>query len=126
MARKLKIPRRIAGVKIPKSVRKGLNSSAGQIVLVEALLACGAFLAARRLNADSSAGALLRHPIDTMRTRIAGIGLDDRLTSTSDQIGRAFRAGLNAFRAELAESASDVRAPIDQTPDVGPPGVGPH
>jgi hypothetical protein len=123
MARKLKIPKRIAGVKIPKSIRKGLNSSAGQIVLAEALLACGAIFAARRLDADSGAGAMMRHPIDTVRSKIAGTGLDDRLTSASDQMGRAFRAGLAAFRASLAESAPDERAPIDQTLDMDATGM---
>ncbi len=39
---RIKLPKRLAGVKIPKSVRKGavadfLNSSAGQLLLVETL-----------------------------------------------------------------------------------------
>ena len=123
MARKLKIPKRIAGVKIPKSIRKGVNSPAGQLVLAEALLACGAMFAARRFDANSGAGAALRHPIDTVRSRIAGSGLDDRLTSASDQMGRAFRAGLAAFRASLAESASDQRTVIDQASDMDATGM---
>lgn len=43
MSRKLKIPKRIAGLKIPKAVRKGpagkfLKSSAGQLLVAQALL----------------------------------------------------------------------------------------
>lgn len=41
MAKKLKLPKRIAGIKIPKTIRKGpvgefMSSPAGQLVIAEA------------------------------------------------------------------------------------------
>ena len=44
MAKKLKLPKRIAGIKIPKTIRKGsvgefMSSPAGQLVIAEALVA---------------------------------------------------------------------------------------
>ena len=58
--RKMKLPKRIAGVKIPKGIRKGpigsfLTSSGGQLVIAEALLAAGGFYAARRLDPNTPA-----------------------------------------------------------------------
>ena len=72
----VKIPKRLAGVKIPKVIRKGpvadfLNSSGGQVVLAQALLAFGGYYAARRWDPYTPAGELLRHPIDSVRTRLA-------------------------------------------------------
>ena len=57
--RKMKLPKRIAGMKIPKGIRKGpigtfLSSSGGQLVIAEALLAAGGFYAARRLERGHS------------------------------------------------------------------------
>ncbi|CAN7322400.1 hypothetical protein LJR219_001716 [Phenylobacterium sp. LjRoot219] len=50
MARKTKVPKKIAGVKLPKPLRRGLRdlaaSGSGRLVLVEALAAAGAALAA--------------------------------------------------------------------------------
>ena len=103
----IKIPKRIAGVKIPKSIRKGpigdfLHSSGGQVVLAEALLAVGALYGARRWDAETPAGHLLRHPLDGVRSRLEESGLGTgRLSSTRDRLARAFQAGIHAFRAEL-------------------------
>jgi len=106
MAKKLKVPKRIAGVKIPKKIRKGpigdfLKSSGGQIVLAEALLAVGAFYAARRFDASTATGEALRHPIDSLR---AG---RDRSRGTAERLTRAFGAGVQAFRAALTEPLQD-------------------
>ena len=49
MAKKTKVPRRIAGVKLPKPLRRGLKDLArtqnGRTVLAEALVAAGGVLA---------------------------------------------------------------------------------
>ncbi|HVF16542.1 MAG TPA: hypothetical protein VNA21_06505, partial [Steroidobacteraceae bacterium] len=64
--RKLKLPKKIAGVKIPKAVRKGpvgqfLNSSAGQLLVAEALIAAGgAFFAAEMMDSGDKKGAARR------------------------------------------------------------------
>ena len=74
MAKKLKVklPKRIAGMKIPKAVRKGpigdfLNSSGGQIILAQALVAAAGVFAASRTEPDSRAGDALRHPVENAR-----------------------------------------------------------
>jgi hypothetical protein len=126
MARKLKVPKRIAGVKIPKRIRKGplgdfLKSSGGQIVLAEALLAVGAFYAARRFDASTPTGEALRHPLDSLRAS------RDRSRGTAERLTRAFGAGVQAFRAALSEPLPDVAseqgpgASAQMPEDAGPP-----
>jgi hypothetical protein len=101
MTKKRKLPKRIAGVKIPKSVRKGpigdfFSSSGGQVVLAEVLLALAAFYAARRLDGNTTAEAL-RHPLDSLR---AGRNWS---RDTSERFTRALGAGAQAFRAAMQE-----------------------
>jgi hypothetical protein len=129
MAKRIKIPKRIAGVKIPKGIRKGpiadfLNSSGGQVVLAEALLAFGAFYASRRIDPDTPAADLLRHPIDRARAKLAGHGLGDgALASAPDRLARAFRAGVRAFRSELHETASDAVGTAEEVLEVDATGA---
>ena len=124
MASQFKIPKRLAGVKIPKGIRKGpigdfVKSSGGQVVLAEALLALGTYLAARRFDPDG-AGEILRHPIDSIRSGLAGeSGYRDL---TSSRLGRAFYVGLQAFRAELHGTAPNVSVGLQ--PDLGIDEVG--
>jgi hypothetical protein len=110
MAKKLKVPKRIAGVKIPKAIRKGpvgdfLSSSGGQVLLAEALLSVAAYYAARRLDATTPAGEALRHPLDSLR---AG---RDWSRGRSERLARAFGAGVQAFRATLNESSEPEQSP---------------
>jgi hypothetical protein len=122
--KRVKLPKRVAGVKIPKAIRKGpiatfLNSSGGQVLVAEALIAFGAAYAARRVNPDAPIRDVLRHPINSVRTRIAANGGNAR----SERFGRAVRAGLNAFRDEwqgpqfLGDSAEALDGEIETTPD---------
>jgi hypothetical protein len=109
MGKKVKLPKRVLGVKIPKGIRKGplvqfLSSSGGQIVVVEALLAASALYAARRFDSSTAVGETLRHPIDGLR---AG---RDWSRGASDRFGRALRAGVNSFRAALSETEPGARA----------------
>ena len=67
---RIKLPKRIAGVKVPKSVRKGpimdfVNSSAGQLLLAEAVMAAVGLFAARQGN-GGAAGEVLSHPVDSL------------------------------------------------------------
>jgi hypothetical protein len=60
MAKKLKLPKRIAGVKIPKAIRKGavaqfMNSAAGQLVIAEALVAAAGAFAVKKTDPSSDA-----------------------------------------------------------------------
>ena len=104
--KKVKLPKRIAGVKVPKAARKGpvadfLNSSGGQVLLAEALmLAAGAF-GARRLAAHGGA------PWDAdMRENIA---------DASARLSHACGEALNAFRAALQEPLPVLDEVVDDT-----------
>jgi hypothetical protein len=120
MAKKLKVPKRIAGVKIPKTIRKGpigdfLSSSGGQVVLAEALLAVGAYYAARRFDASTPAGEALRHPLDSLRAS------RDWSSKTSERLARAFAAGVQAFRTTLNEPSAQEQTPsADAAEDAEP------
>jgi hypothetical protein len=112
---KLKIPKRIAGVKIPKSVRKGalgsfLNSSAGQLLLAEALVLLGGVLGVKGTDSRSAVGRTLRHPVEALTdigeggsalTAAAGASVADE----SERIAAAFREGIEAFRVALSRSS---------------------
>jgi hypothetical protein len=124
MAKKLKIPKRIAGVKIPKSIRKGavgqfLGSSAGQVLLAEALLLAGGALAGRRMNGEP-AGEALRHPVDSLKKagRAAvtrGGSTREAVDDASARLSRAFSEAVRTFRAVLAEQDSAGTAGLPET-----------
>jgi hypothetical protein len=105
VAKQIKIPKRIAGIKIPKSIRKGpiaafLNTSAGQMLLAQAVLAIGAVSAARREDPNAPLGDTLRHPLERIRALLGEGGVQSEVFSSRDRLGRAFRAALQAFQAE--------------------------
>ncbi len=89
MAKKLKIklPKKVAGVKIPKALRKGsfakfLNTGAGQAVMAEAVLAALAVFAASKTTKGRSVGH-----------SIAESGADAR-----EHMTNAFREAVKRFR----------------------------
>ena len=86
MAKTKKVPKRIAGVKIPKALRRGLRDLAasqnGRTVLVEALAAAGTALAATQAQPGST-------------TRKAAAKKAPKVSAAAD---------------ELREKASDARA----------------
>jgi hypothetical protein len=103
---KVKLPKRIAGIKIPKVVRNGplgrfLNSSAGQLVLAETLLATAAVFTAKKTDDDSTVGDSLRHPMDGARR--VGRALTATGSDQSERLAHACRAAGRAFRDALHE-----------------------
>lgn len=109
---KLKLPKRIAGVKIPKTVRKGpvgqfLNSSAGQLLVAEALIAAGGAFVAREAGAQGD--------------KRSGSSASDRTATAQHMLERgsarlsfAFGEAVRAFRAALQDGeshATDVPGP---------------
>ena len=106
MAKKRKVPKRIAGVKVPKAIRKGpigdfLSSSGGQVVLAEVLLTLAALYTARRFEGRTT-GEVLHHPLVSLRRgRDVSRQISERLT-------RAFGAGVQAFRAAMQEPLPDL------------------
>jgi hypothetical protein len=92
MSKKAKMPKHIGGIKIPKSIRKGpvgdfLNSSTGQAVLAQALLAAGDALAAR--YPDSSR---------------------DAMKDSQERLTYAFSEAVAAFKQALGGDAPEPRA----------------
>jgi hypothetical protein len=101
---KIKVPKRVAGVKIPKTVRKGpvldfVNSSTGRLLIAEALTAAVGIFAAKQIDPDT--GKRLKD----------GVGnTEDALKQNTARLSYAFGEGVRAFRHALAESA-----PVDDT-----------
>jgi hypothetical protein len=135
--RKGKFPKRVAGVKIPKRVRKGpvadfLSSHAGQIAVAEALaLAAGAF-AAKRDHEDGDGLGALRRPLEQLKAasgRAAGTVSDgsDRIARALREAAQTFRRVMNedspeAYRAPLPDdSALEAGAPLTSVDDVSMP-----
>lgn len=109
MAKRIKVPKRIAGVKIPKAIRKGpvvdfLNTPAGQVVLAQAVLLIGGAFAVDKARDNN--GVL--HPMDTLKG--AGQDLRERAGSTAAKLTRAFAAAAHAFR-DAMESGDDEELP---------------
>jgi hypothetical protein len=98
VSKRFRIPKKIAGVKIPKSVRKGpvgdfLDSPGGQVLVAEAVVATLGVLGLRRVAAaDGDLGDLG--------------DLRDGLAAGSQRVALALRAALVAFRDTLNEDAS--------------------
>jgi hypothetical protein len=98
---KLKLPKRVAGVKIPKSVRKGpvgqfLNSGAGQVLVAQALVAAAGALAVSKTDPDSRIGDLIHHPVDA--TRRGGRRAARRDADQAARVSYALREAAQAFR----------------------------
>jgi hypothetical protein len=100
MARKskIKVPKRVAGVKIPKVVRKGpvlqfVNSTAGRMLLAEALTA------AVGLFAYQKGGDIKQSAYDA----------EHDLKRNTERLTHAFGEGVRAFREALADP-DDVAA----------------
>ena len=100
MSKKLKIPKRMAGVKIPKAIRKGpvrgfLASPGGQLLVAQALVLADGILANRKIDPQSRAGELLELPLESMA--------DGGNGAQAERLYRACREVLEAFRAVLED-----------------------
>jgi hypothetical protein len=106
MSKRIKLPKRLAGVKIPKGVRKGpvikfLNTPPGQVVLAQAVLLIGGAFA---VGKDREGGEL---PTSLESLKAAGDGLRDRANNTGAKLTRAFAAAAHAFREVMEEDVDD-------------------
>jgi hypothetical protein len=118
---KLRIPKRVAGVKIPRIVRKGpvakfLNSSAGQLVLAEALVMVGGALAAEARG--SGPAELVRDPLSGA-SKVGGERADTG--PESSMLPSAFNDAVRAFRTSLEQHLSKERETTQEgvTADTG-------
>ena len=112
----IRLPKKIAGMKIPKSVRKGpvaqfLSSPGGQVAIAEALIiAAGVF--ATRQSPDSTAGQLLRNPGKALKA--AGrstVKAKESVTRGSRKLSYAFAEAMKSFRAALQDE--DIEAALE-------------
>ena len=93
---KIKVPKRVAGVKIPKTVRKGpvmdfVNSSAGRLLIAEALAAALAVFAYK--NVDSETGR---------RIKAGTLDAEAALKRNTARLSFAFGEAVRAFRESLS------------------------
>lgn len=104
MAKKLKIPKRVAGVKIPKAIRKGpvadfMKSRAGQLVIAEALVAAGGVSLAAKADEHLHGDTSSKQPIEGAK-RLARDGSEvsgdhvQRVTFALKEAARAFREAM--------------------------------
>lgn len=94
---KIKVPKRVAGVKIPKAVRKGpvvdfVNSSAGRLLIAQALTAAIAAFAIK--ESDSPTGE---------RIKAGARSAEETVKANTARLGHAFAAGVRAFREALGD-----------------------
>lgn len=136
MARKLKIklPKRIAGIKIPKKVRKGpiaqvLNSKAGQVVLAEALLAAAGVVGAKTAAEDPERGerqeggtGVVESTKRAARSVLGGVQAEgeegkeqlERVGHALKEAARAFRDALNGPTAPAPRETKDESRPAEK------------
>jgi hypothetical protein len=103
---RIKVPKRVAGVKIPKAVRKGpvvdfVNSSAGRLLIAQALTAAVAAFAIK--ESDSPTGE---------RVRAGARSAEEMVKENTERLGHAFAAGVRAFREALGNPDA-ARGPDD-------------
>jgi hypothetical protein len=121
---RIKIPKRVAGVKIPKTVRKGpindfINSTAGQMLLAEALMAAASLFAVKRINGEG-AGEVLSHPVDSAQRAAHVVGAragdaQEMLSRSTARLQFALAEAVRAFRTAL----TDPSAIPEPEPEVG-------
>ena len=122
MAKKAKLPKTIAGVKIPKAIRRArlgkfVASPGGQKMLAEALLMAGAAVVGRETLAETKGGGLAGGAASAVAHR---------------RLPQAFAAAIEAFKAALEPPAEPVEptekasfeeksaAPAKKKPSVSP------
>ncbi|MDB6088000.1 MAG: hypothetical protein JWN85_784 [Gammaproteobacteria bacterium] len=113
MAKKFKvsIPKRVAGLKIPRAVRKGpvakfLNSSAGQLLLAEALMLIAGALAAEARGSGSGPVERLRNSLSAAAKR-GGERAD--IGRGSSMLSAAFGDAIRTFRTSLEQRLAQER-----------------
>ena len=104
MAKKLKLPKRIAGIKIPKTIRKGpvgefMSSPAGQLVIAEALVAAAGVFTVKKADENLDAAEVAKHPGDSARRVVqaltaSGSDQSERLTFALKEAARAFKTAM--------------------------------
>ena len=112
---KTKVPKRIAGVKIPKKVRKSrfgklLASPQGQALVAEALSAAAALAGGATMVKQSGKDSAIGHVADTIGRKLKGAAADAQVTGA----GAAASADVTAhrFAHALGEAARSFNAAL--------------
>jgi hypothetical protein len=114
MSKQIKIPKRLAGIKIPKGIRRGavvkfMNTPAGQVVLAQALLLIGG---AFGLGKARQSGKLPKSVNSLLETKD---DIGDRASVTGAKLTQAFAAAAHAFRDAMEDT--DGTARDDEAPE---------
>src|SRR5687768_16896709 len=101
---KIKLPKRVAGVKIPRAVRKGpvvdfVNSSAGRVLIAQALTAAIGVLAYKNASPETRDGIRSKAKKGVEGTREA-------LERNTERLAFAFGEAVTAFRTALGDPAT--------------------
>lgn len=131
------LPKRIAGVKVPKAVRKGrfgelLASRTGQVLIAEALMAAGAVAGAKKAGESPKARHLVHEAAE--RVRHAGDGGGREMGAASATLayalGEAARSFADALRHDndghdpaphgTADDGDDAEKKRQQAYEAGP------
>ncbi len=105
---RIKVPKRVAGVKIPKAVRKGpvmdfVNSKAGRVLIAQALTAAIGVLAYKSASPETR---------ERVRDKVKN-GADETteaLKRNTLRLSNAFGAAVTAFRAALGQPSAEPDA----------------
>lgn len=102
------LPKRVAGVRVPKALRKGragrfLTSPAGMALMAEGLAVAGAIRAVRKADPASEIGRLRDDPKAEIKRLKGKVG--DAGAGSADALRGAFTAASAAFADALRSSA---------------------
>jgi hypothetical protein len=117
---KIKVPKRVAGVKIPKSVRKGpvvdfVNSTAGRALIAQALTAAIGVFAYKNASPET------REQVSG-KIKDGAAGARDAVERNTARLSYAFGEAVTAFRTALA--MPDVPESAPQSTEETPAGAG--
>jgi hypothetical protein len=116
------LPRKIAGVKVPKSVRRGrfgelLASQSGQAILAEAIVAAGAAVGAKKVADSPRAKRVVGAA--AQRVQDAGHDVADKATAATGVLAYALGEAARSFAQALNRPDGGNGVPSDAawTPD---------
>ncbi|HEX7886718.1 MAG TPA: hypothetical protein VF474_12140 [Phenylobacterium sp.] len=123
------IPKRIAGVKVPRSVRKGrfgelLASKTGQAVIAQAIIGAGAAVAGLKAKDSPKVRKLAKDAKQSVAgaSQDAGRRVGDAGSNLAYAVGVAARSFFDALQQGEPRSFSSTEAEAEQwTPDYGAP-----
>ena len=124
------LPKKIAGVKVPKKLRKGrvgelLASETGQALIAEALVVASAIADAKTAADDPKAREALTHLFDRVRSLGDGDGgqVSEASSAMTYALGEAARSFAEALRRGKPEEPSWEAADVDPQAQKSPSGA---